>query len=932
MWAVGLLISLLVLGIVVNLQQLGLMQYLEFPAYDWMIRRRPPAMPDDPRIVIVAITENDIHSPGLDYPIWDDKMAQLLQQIEAQQPRVIGLDIYRDMPVPKSGELHRNLYATLRTNGNIVCIWSIGDNHSPEIGPPAAVRDLAGRSGSNDLVPDFDGTIRRAALFQDYHSEVVECFPLRVALTYLEGAGILPDNKGKLLRLGKTTLLPFEGNDGAYVRAKASGYQILHDFKGPRRFRTYTLSQALANSGPVDAFRNKIVLVGMEAESVPDYQVTPITKQHLSVELHALVVNQLLRAALNGDRLLRHWTNWEEWAWTFLWCLIGSAIGYRVRSPWRSCALIGAALAFLAWTVWGAFLNDLWLLVAAPAIGCVGSAGLITLYISYREERQRKLLMRLFATQVSPEVAGAIWEQREEFLESGRMRSQKLTATVLFADLKGFTAASEKLDPAQVMEWLNEYMSAMARTVTEHQGVVEKFIGDGLMAVFGVPMPRTRESEIKQDAAHAVHCALAMERELRQLNATWEQRQLPVATMRVGIHTGDLVAGTLGNMERMEYTVLGDTVNTASRLESLAEEATDPEFAGRCSRILISVNTWKLLDGQFTTKEVGTMNLKGKRESIPVYRVVSEVGTDTSRPMKPGVMQILIVLITFGLIAATALRPTRSDGQVAPSAPEPTNQSPGTVAAGEATTNCSPGAAAPVEAITNRPPPAVAPVEAVRQAPLAGAAVKIYFKPPLGRGSVADQPGRRRGGARGTGISQIVLDVLAPENTGLTAQESPTLFWYQSQPADVPLEVAVLVENQAQPVLRVRWNDAHRAGIQKLRLSDLNVKLQPGIEYEWVVALVVDPENRSQDVIASGFIKRMEPSVEQTATLAQTTAREKPSVFAEQGLWYDALESLSDGMEAHPENAEWHQWRASLLEQVGLTNAAACDRNTIAAR
>lgn len=206
------------------------------------------------------------------------------------------------------------------------------------------------------------------------------------------------------------------------------------------------------------------------------------------------------------------------------------------------------------------------------------------------------------------------------------------------------------------------------------------------------------------------------------------------------------------------------------------------------------------------------------------------------------------------------------------------------------------------------PPPHVAPVS-----------TKIVYKPPL-RGAPAV---RIDGGSRGNGISLIRLTVLAPDHTGLTVQEQPTLFWYQSEPADVPFVLTLLVDKQAKPVLQVKLPDAKRAGIQRLNLSDYHVTLSPGVEYEWVVALVVDPESRSKDVVASGSIQRVEPSGSLAARLANSSKPDRPYIYAEEGIWYDALAELANLLETQPGNASLRAERAALLEQVGITNATA---------
>jgi adenylate cyclase len=218
-------------------------------------------------------------------------------------------------------------------------------------------------------------------------------------------------------------------------------------------------------------------------------------------------------------------------------------------------------------------------------------------------------------------VADGIWRDREQFLDGHRPRPQQLTATVLFTDLVGFTSVSEKLPPEKLMDWLNECMEPMASLVSVHGGVIEQYSGDAIVAVFGVPIARKNEAEINQDAVNAVSCALAMETVLRNLNRRWLEQNRPTTAMRIGIYTGPMVAGSLGGADRLEYVVIGDTVNIASRLESFDKDLFARSLAGPC-RVLIGEATLSRLGQQFVTEKVGQVSLKGKEEKIHVYRVV----------------------------------------------------------------------------------------------------------------------------------------------------------------------------------------------------------------------------------------------------------------------------------------------------------------------
>ena len=239
-----------------------------------------------------------------------------------------------------------------------------------------------------------------------------------------------------------------------------------------------------------------------------------------------------------------------------------------------------------------------------------------------REKGQRAVLMQLFSKHVSPQVAEVLWEQREQFLEGGRPRSQSLTVTAMFTDLQGFSTISEKQDPGALMKWLNAYMDMVTTTVMEHGGVVDDYFGDGVKINFGVPIPRVTQEDIGRDAVNAVACALAMEANMVVLNAAMTAQGYQPLRMRVGIYTGPVVAGSLGSAERMKYTTLGDTVNTAARLESFSKEVSVPQLESRPCRILIGESTRQYLGDRFRLEPVGEMELKGKHTKVQAYCVL----------------------------------------------------------------------------------------------------------------------------------------------------------------------------------------------------------------------------------------------------------------------------------------------------------------------
>ncbi len=626
--AASLLASILVFLGIIGLRRAGSLESLELAAYDWSIRFRPATAVSDSRLVLIAITERDIQHLGR-WPIPDGILAQVLEQLTQYQPRAIGLDIYRDIEVPPGRE---HLDAVLTSHHHIVTVMKLGEGGTDGVAPPPVLKQTD-QVGFSDILVDRGGIVRRGLLFLDAGETVAYSLPLRVVLLYLQAEGMRsqPDpTNPQYLRLGHTTIRPFEMHDGGYVGVDARGYQFLLDFKGARKgLPAFSLTALLAAEIPPQAIKDKIVLIGVTAESVKDFFYTPYSRgrqtdqQMAGIELHGHIASQLLRFALDGDSPVATASDRHEEAWILLWSVMGGALGLWVRSPWRFVLSAAGGLLILGLVVYLAFASGWWIPLVPPAMTWLIAAAVVTAYMSNQERQQRALLMQLFAKYVpTKEVAEIIWQQRDQLLEGGRLRSQNLTATVFFTDLMGFTAVAEQRHPQAVMDWLNDYMEAMAQQVIAHGGVIDKYIGDSIMAIFGVPLPRSTEAEIDRDAMNAVNCALAMERTLIELNSRWREQRLPTIGMRIGIFTGPLVAGSLGSAQRLEYTVIGDTVNTASRLESFEKDFFALEASSRPCRIIIGEATRRRLGPQFETQNLGEVSLRGKDQKMTVYCVL----------------------------------------------------------------------------------------------------------------------------------------------------------------------------------------------------------------------------------------------------------------------------------------------------------------------
>ncbi len=202
----------------------------------------------------------------------------------------------------------------------------------------------------------------------------------------------------------------------------------------------------------------------------------------------------------------------------------------------------------------------------------------------------------------------------------------------------------------------------------------------------------------------------------------------------------------------------------------------------------------------------------------------------------------------------------------------------------------------------------------VRQTPL--------YEPPR-RGAPSVRVG---GGSRGLAGRTFTLSVLAPEHTGWTTQEQPTLYWYASEPVPTSVQLTIIEEDAIQPLLELNLNPPMKPTIQALSLEGQDIHLQPDREYQWFVAVVNNPEQRSNDIVAGGVITRVVPSDPVRAKLREAGKAELPQIYAEAGLWYDAIEAISERINAKPDDRQLREQRASLLEQVGLPEVAAYDR------
>ncbi|HEY9623637.1 MAG TPA: CHASE2 domain-containing protein [Crinalium sp.] len=374
------MIAASVAGVIILLRLMGALQLLELAALDQLFRIRP-IEPADPRIVLVTINESDL-ATVVDWPMSDATLARLLQQIKQQQPRVIGLDIFRDLPV---GTGYQDLIDIFVSTPNLVGVEKvIRDAGGERIKPPPGL-DPQKQVAASDLLLDIDGRIRRNLLSLNQKNQPKLGLGAKLAFMYLAEQDIFPKNVNQSknqIRFGKALLSPLKSNDGGYVNVDDGGYQILANFRRlAHGFHVISMTDVLRGNIPTTLMRDRIVLIGVTADSLEDRFYTSFSidsgTAQAGVEVHAQVTSQLLSAALDGRPLLRAWAEPLEWLWITIWAGIGAVLGWSSRSPQRtgiSLLLLGIGLFGLAYLL---FLTGWWLIII-PALLALLSATIIS--------------------------------------------------------------------------------------------------------------------------------------------------------------------------------------------------------------------------------------------------------------------------------------------------------------------------------------------------------------------------------------------------------------------------------------------------------------------------------------------------------------------------------------------------------------------------
>lgn len=556
----------------------------------------PRADPDN-QIVIVAIDDKSLEQLGR-FPSWPRAYhAQLINALAETGARVIVFDVLFSEPSPDDDKL----VASIKQAGNVILpLAGALETHQPTITgetialdsairPLKPLQDSALAVGHANMIPDEDGIVRRLPLIINNS----EHYEPALALTTI----------AKYLRRPQITETPIKDNflsfAGRSIPLDNANNMLIHyedNLAASSSFTVVSYADTLRNDISPDTFQDKIVLIGVTATGLGDTFWTPMGRVVSGVELHAsamhtILTGNFLKPAPNAITILS----------ILLLALLCGLVVLRLRVLWAILSTVFLGIIYFL-TAFYFFDHGIVLDMLYPPLTIAGTFVGVNLYNVTTERLEKREITKTFGRYVSPSVATKILDALDE--GSLRLGGEERTVTILFADVRNFTGISEKMNPQELVSILNRYLSVIIKAAFQHDGMVNKFGGDSIMAVWNVPI------NCPEHALAGTQAAFTVQQVLKELQE--KARNLPKMEFGIGVNTGNAVAGNMGSTDRLEYSVIGDAVNIAARLAGLTPGG----------KVWISAETFDLIKDYVKAMPLEPLKLKGKREIIRAYEVV----------------------------------------------------------------------------------------------------------------------------------------------------------------------------------------------------------------------------------------------------------------------------------------------------------------------
>ncbi|HEV8262508.1 MAG TPA: adenylate/guanylate cyclase domain-containing protein [Burkholderiales bacterium] len=574
----------------------------EYAVRDVLMRIRG-TRPTSGDIVIVAIDDFSFNWTGYQWPWPRTYLAQIIDEINKGGAKVVGVDIFLFEP-DSDPEGDTALATALGNAPSAVSVMQIFQDSNQNVStlrrPLSIYRDALDGMGITAFSLDEDAIIRSVRAYDRYGGEVFPHWAFELGRLYLDLPSVSITSAG----------VTFNGE-----RVPLRGGNMLVNFAGPAA--TYpTYSAASVALGDVlaqnpDAFRDKIVLLGATTVTLQDLYPTPFSAQQPTpgVEVVANAVDTLI-----SGKFLRETPPWFGLLLTLAAAVAAYSITRNERPNQIILLLIGAMLLY-ALVCYIAFAQAGWLVpVSGPEAMLFLGVVLPTLEHGISQELEKRRVRSLFNRFISPEMVDQLIATQD--INSLNKRAD---LTILFSDIRGFTTMAEKLPPEEVVALLNSYLESMTTIVHKHGGTVDKYEGDALVAFFGEPVPYS------DHAARATRAAVEMQTELPGLTEKWiaEGRTIRGFDVGIGLNSGEVFVGLIGSAQRINYTVIGDNANLASRLQDLTKTYQWP--------ILVSESTYRQIQDEFEGELIDSVVVKGRSEQVKVYKILGAKGVPAAR-------------------------------------------------------------------------------------------------------------------------------------------------------------------------------------------------------------------------------------------------------------------------------------------------------------
>ncbi len=565
--------------------QTGFLEGFEARTYDMRFKAMRGPVEYNRDIVIIAIDDRSVAELGR-FPWSREFFRELIDFASKAGAKAVLLDVF--FPEEESTEVDGRLASSIKNSGIITLAAAFEFSEDGSVASMIHNIPVLAGSAKNiahiNVLPDEDGVIRWTRLVIPYEGKLYPSLALTAAMEAMGVDEIEVRDYGVVLG---SKAIPTDMDAG-----------ILINYRGPPgTYERFSFSDVVKGRVSPGQLRDKVIFVGATAIGIYDMRVTPFSNNSSGVEINANVADNILR----GDFMQRGGI--EKLVDLLSIAALGMVVSLitvrlRVSVSFPLVLTLAAGYVFFSYLM---FLAGRWLSMVYPIL----SAGLSYSVAAYLRffylDRKANEIRSMFSSYVSKKVVDELVKDPE----LARIGGDSRVVTIMFADIKNYTTYSEKRRPQDVVKTLNDYLAEMTNVIIEHEGTLDKFLGDGILAYWGAPLEQEDHTEL------AVRCALEMIRRMEGLQRKWVSEGTEPLFFGIGINTGEVIAGNIGAKgKKMEYTVIGDNVNLTQRIQSESREVNCP---------VITESLYERVKHIVVTEPMGAVTVKGKHIPFNIY-------------------------------------------------------------------------------------------------------------------------------------------------------------------------------------------------------------------------------------------------------------------------------------------------------------------------